>query len=311
MPPVSPTSLWSRASVALTLAFSIAVLVGCQEQRPATADSGRAAGWSHYGGDAGGRRHSPLDQITPANVDDLEVAWVYHHGDVLEAGGYEAAAHGGSPASTTFQNTPILVDDTLYICSPFNKVIALDAETGEERWAFDPGDRSHGALPAQLPRRERLGGRPGRARRVLRQADLHGDDRRASDRAGCEDRPTVSGFRRRGHGRPDRRHRRHRARRVRRHFAAGGARRSHRDGIDGPRQSTGGRAERRRSRVLGAFGQAPLGLERARSRPGHDAEGRVPPRDLQRLVRALGRPQTQPRLRADRQHVARLFRRPP
>ncbi|MCP4905133.1 MAG: pyrroloquinoline quinone-dependent dehydrogenase, partial [bacterium] len=48
------------------------------------------------------------------------------------------AGHGSSVASTTFQNTPILLGDTLYICSPFNKVIALDAESGEERWKYDP-----------------------------------------------------------------------------------------------------------------------------------------------------------------------------
>ena len=140
MSPARSFSPWFRTLSTGVLVLSFAVVAaGCREERPATADSGRAAGWSHYGGDPGGRRHSPLDQITPANVDELEVAWVYHHGDVLEAGGYEAAAHGGSPASTTFQNTPILVDDTLYICSPFSKVIALDAETGEERWKYDPG----------------------------------------------------------------------------------------------------------------------------------------------------------------------------
>ena len=116
---------------------------GCQEQRPATADSGRTAGWDHYGGDVGGQRHSALDQITPANVDDLEVAWVFNHGDVIKEGGY-GAAHGGSPASTTYQNTPILVGETLYTCSPFNKVIALDANTGEEQWRFDPEVDTHG-----------------------------------------------------------------------------------------------------------------------------------------------------------------------
>ena len=128
----------SRLLCAVASLLTICMAVGCQDRGETRPDSGRTAGWSHYGGDAGGRRHSPLDQITPENVEDLEVAWVYHHGDVL-VGGAEAVAHGGSPASTTFQNTPILVDDTLYICSPLNKVIALDAETGEERWKFDPG----------------------------------------------------------------------------------------------------------------------------------------------------------------------------
>lgn len=114
-------------------------VVGCDGQEQASSpDSGTVAGWSAYGGDAGGQRHSPLDQITPINVDELEVAWTYNTGDIIKTGGYEAAAHGGSPASTTFQNTPILIEDTLFICSPFNKVIALNAETGEEKWKYDP-----------------------------------------------------------------------------------------------------------------------------------------------------------------------------
>jgi len=34
--------------------------------------------WPTYGHDAGGMRYSPLTEITPANVDKLKVAWVYH-----------------------------------------------------------------------------------------------------------------------------------------------------------------------------------------------------------------------------------------
>ena len=119
------------------VALGLLVLAGCGDDQDVR-DSGRTAGWGAYGNDAGGQRHSPLDQITPDNVEELEVAWTYRTGDVIATGGYEAAAHGGSPASTTFQNTPILHGDTLYICSPFNRVIALDAETGEEKWTYDP-----------------------------------------------------------------------------------------------------------------------------------------------------------------------------
>lgn len=135
--PRPPSSLRSVARLLVVLGLALAP-VGCGGDDDAAIDRGRTAGWPQYGGNLAGQRHSPLDQITPENVDDLEVAWVHHTGDIIETGGYEAASHGGSPASTTFQNTPILVGDTLYICSPFNKVMALDAETGEERWRFDP-----------------------------------------------------------------------------------------------------------------------------------------------------------------------------
>lgn len=85
--------------------------------------------WHSYGRTPAGRRYSPLDQITPANVDELEVAWTYHTGDVR---GPE------DPGEATYEVTPLMIDDTVYICTPHNLVIALDAVSGEEKWRFDP-----------------------------------------------------------------------------------------------------------------------------------------------------------------------------
>ena len=82
-----------------------------------------------------GTHSSPLSEIDAANVGDLEVAWMYRTGDV------SAGGHGR--AGTAFEATPIMVDATLYFSTPFSRVIAVDAETGEERWTFDPKlDRS-------------------------------------------------------------------------------------------------------------------------------------------------------------------------
>jgi len=93
-------------------------------------DSGPVAGWPEYGGDKGGLRYSPLTQITPENVNDLEVAWVHRHGDVSDG--------SDGKTRTSFNSTPILANDTLYFCTGFNRVFAVDAATGEERWVFDP-----------------------------------------------------------------------------------------------------------------------------------------------------------------------------
>ncbi len=87
--------------------------------------------WPAYGGDQGGQRHSASELITPQSVSSLALAWTYRHGDVSDGG-------GEIPSTTAFQNTPILVDGTLYFCTPFNRVIALDPATGVERWSFDP-----------------------------------------------------------------------------------------------------------------------------------------------------------------------------
>jgi quinoprotein glucose dehydrogenase len=94
--------------------------------------SGSAAddGWSAYGHDPGGTRYSSLKQITRSNVTHLQVAWTYHTGALQPETRLNMKA--------AFEATPILVDGTLYLSTPFNQVIALDPGTGVEKWKFDP-----------------------------------------------------------------------------------------------------------------------------------------------------------------------------
>jgi quinoprotein glucose dehydrogenase len=87
-------------------------------------------GWPYYGHDAGGMRFSPLNQINRDNVSELKVAWTFHTGDISD-GSHDRRRSG-------FEATPILVDGTLYLTTPFNRVIALDPESGKQRWAYDP-----------------------------------------------------------------------------------------------------------------------------------------------------------------------------
>ncbi|MEJ2138463.1 MAG: pyrroloquinoline quinone-dependent dehydrogenase [Gammaproteobacteria bacterium] len=102
-----------------------------------SSDSSVPTGWPTYGGEAGGSRYSPLADITRDNVHMLEPAWVYRHGDV--AG--ERLAPG---TKTAFQATPVLAGDTLYFCTPLDRLIALNAETGEERWVYDASPNLEG-----------------------------------------------------------------------------------------------------------------------------------------------------------------------
>src|SRR5215212_6908531 len=89
--------------------------------------------WPAYGRDAGGMRHSPLGQITPRNVAGLEVAWTYHTRE------REALPKDGDVAGkSAFEATPVMVDGVLYLATPTNRVVALDARTGSEKWVFDP-----------------------------------------------------------------------------------------------------------------------------------------------------------------------------
>ena len=87
--------------------------------------------WPAYGGAAGGGRHSPLRQIDATNVDRLHVAWTYRTGDI--------GAGQRSERRLSFQATPVVVDDWLYVSTAFGRVMALNAVTGEERWRFDAG----------------------------------------------------------------------------------------------------------------------------------------------------------------------------
>jgi quinoprotein glucose dehydrogenase len=87
------------------------------------------ADWPEYGGTAGGDRYSSLDQLTPQNVARLRPAWTYHTGE---------KRHRGDPPEYTFEVAPLKIRDTVYLCTPHNVIVALDAETGTPRWRYDP-----------------------------------------------------------------------------------------------------------------------------------------------------------------------------
>ena len=107
--------------------------------------------WPTYGHDSGGMRFSPLTEIKPANVDRLKVAWVYHMkpsgvaavsarpapaavdgpvGD--EAPRPRRSANGFAPSTVT----PLVINGVMYLTTPYGRVVAIDATTGKELWAF-------------------------------------------------------------------------------------------------------------------------------------------------------------------------------
>ncbi|MFT4133203.1 MAG: glucose/quinate/shikimate family membrane-bound PQQ-dependent dehydrogenase [Labrys sp. (in: a-proteobacteria)] len=85
--------------------------------------------WPSYGRTQFGNRYSPLAQITPQNVSQLKVAWTFRTGDLKGP---------NDPGELTNQVTPIKIKDTLYLCSPHQILFALDANTGKQKWKFDP-----------------------------------------------------------------------------------------------------------------------------------------------------------------------------
>jgi quinoprotein glucose dehydrogenase len=106
---------------------------------PALGGNVPAGEWHQYGRTQYGQRYSPLDQINTDNVSTLKVAWQYQTGDVKLP---------DDVGETTYQVTPLKVGDTLYMCTPHNWAIALDAATGKEKWKYDSNsgmnpDRQH------------------------------------------------------------------------------------------------------------------------------------------------------------------------
>lgn len=100
--------------------------------RPSEAQRGD---WPVYGGDHGATKYSPLAQIDRANVSRLEVAWRWRVGEApIPQTDSTLAARPG-----TFQVTPLMIGDTLYFSTPFNRVVAMDASTGRTHWIYDPG----------------------------------------------------------------------------------------------------------------------------------------------------------------------------
>lgn len=135
----------SRRALSLVLAaFAVAAVlswvrgderlegIAPQADPPFTGEALPPAGadWTAYGGTAMGQRYSTLGQITPVNVSQLQEAWHYRTGDVR--------GQPGDPEETTFEVTPLKVGERLFLCTPHQSVVALNATTGQELWRHTP-----------------------------------------------------------------------------------------------------------------------------------------------------------------------------
>jgi quinoprotein glucose dehydrogenase len=121
-----------RSQQALAHRVIVSAVAAVLLARPLLAQD--ATEWPVTGGAPGGGRFSPLSHIDRTNVHQLRLAWTYRHGDVRSGGPLPSGGFQG----TAFEATPIVVDGRLIISTPFNRVIALDPETGRELWTFDP-----------------------------------------------------------------------------------------------------------------------------------------------------------------------------
>jgi quinoprotein glucose dehydrogenase len=97
---------------------------------PSVASQSTPGSWPMVNRDPGATRYSPLTRITPANVDHLKVAWIYH---------MKPAPGASSPPDNTLrpsEDQPIVVGNTMFVVTPYSRVVALDPATGREKWVF-------------------------------------------------------------------------------------------------------------------------------------------------------------------------------
>src|SRR5579862_5331452 len=95
--------------------------------------------WAVNGGDSGSSKYSPLALINTSNVKGLKLAWQWKSG---EAPMKDLGVFPGQ-----FETTPLMIGDTLYFSTPYNRVVAVDAATGAEKWKYDPRAFDDGQPP--------------------------------------------------------------------------------------------------------------------------------------------------------------------
>jgi quinoprotein glucose dehydrogenase len=119
--------------------------------------AGASGEWRSYGGDLGHTRYSPLDQITPANFNSLEVAWRF-----------KTDALGPRP-EFNLQSTPLMVGGRVYSTGGTRRaVVALDAATGEMLWMHSEHEGARGTVaPRQLSGRGLAYWSDGKEERIL------------------------------------------------------------------------------------------------------------------------------------------------
>ncbi len=137
IPQLRPQRLaWRLASAAMTIVVAVAAVLMFQPHpwiyeartEPSQVSTPQADGkgdWDAYGRTVAGTRFAPFTQINKENVKELDVAWSFRTGEMPGKG-------------SEYQNTPLQVGNALFVCTPLNQVISIDADTGKEKWRFNP-----------------------------------------------------------------------------------------------------------------------------------------------------------------------------
>jgi quinoprotein glucose dehydrogenase len=118
-------------AASLLLAFAGAVGVCRAADAPAQPAAGAPPQtWYTFNGDLAAQKYSTASQITPENVGELRTAWELHTGDVSDG--------SGKIPATVWSATPLFVNGTVYVSTPFYRILAIEPDTGKIKWSFNP-----------------------------------------------------------------------------------------------------------------------------------------------------------------------------
>ena len=133
---------WGRWSSTVGLLLAMVSMVSWLAPKSEAASG--STDWPMINHDPGAMRYSKLTQITPANVTSLKVAWVYHMKPAEESSASPMAEGLRGRNRSGFRNSedqPLVVGTTMYVATPYSRIVALDAATGREKWVFEiPND---------------------------------------------------------------------------------------------------------------------------------------------------------------------------
>ncbi len=113
-------------TVALVICSVVAVVVTAGAQQR----TGDMVEWPYVGAEQSASKYSPVADIDVSNVEQLEIAWAWEPNELPNQ---EFRTRPGS-----FEAMPLMIDNVIYVSTMYTRVVALDAETGEQLWAFDP-----------------------------------------------------------------------------------------------------------------------------------------------------------------------------
>jgi quinoprotein glucose dehydrogenase len=99
--------------------------------QPGSVASDGSQAWYTFAGQLNAQKYATADQITPANAGKLQTAWQFHSGDVSDG------KDPNGPKASDWGATPLFVNDTLYVSTVFDRIFALEPDTGKVKWSFD------------------------------------------------------------------------------------------------------------------------------------------------------------------------------